>query len=202
MKTTSILTDPEVEQEEGQEPEEPLEAPAPGETPAPGEDSADSWSVGQVVRDSERFMKGLGLPVMERPYSLGTNYAFPTDLKELTSGQLGQLQLQLTAYYTYSVGVLGKEMGTIGAFQEVFDIKLGVAMQAEADRHIRRTPVKEILRAVAISNDKWLNKMSKSLIARKHRAKLLEVQSNIYHEQLVRLSREQSRRESEARFSG
>lgn len=199
---TSTLIDQDAEQEEPQEAEENLEPTAPGEAPAPGEDPADTWSVGQVVRASSQFMKGLGLPVMERPESLGSSYVFPTDLKELTGPQLGRLQLQLTAYYTYSVGVLGQEMGTIGAFQEVFDIKLGVAMQEEADRHIRRTPVKEILRAIAITNDKWLNRMSKSLISRKHRAKLLEVQSNIYHEQLVRLSREQSRRESEARFSG
>lgn len=198
----SISTEEELDQELEEEDPAEIEPAAPGEAPAPGETPVDSWSVGQVVKESEKFMRGLGLPVMERPRSLGSQYAFPTDLKELTSHQLGQLQLQLTAYYTYSVGVLGQERGTIGAFEEVFNIKLGVAMQQEADRHVRRTPVKEILRAVAITNDPWLNKMSKLLIARKHRAGLLEVQANIYHEQLVRLSREQSRRESEARFSG
>lgn len=179
-----------------------LEPQAPGETPAPGEEPPDDWSVGKVVRASEQFMRGLGLPKMIRPSSLGEQYDFPTDMKILTSQQLGQLQLQLTAYYTYSMWVLGGEEGTIGAFQEVFDIKLGIAMQEEADRHVRRVPVKEILRSIAISNDRWLNKMNKALISRKHRAKLLEVQANIYHEQLVRLSREQSRRESEAKFSG
>lgn len=178
-----------------------LESAPPGEDSAPGEAQPDSWSVGEVVKASQTFMRGLGLPKMIRPVALGEQYEFPTDLKVLSSPQLGQIQLQLAAYYTYAQGVLGEESGTIGAFQEVFDIKLGLAMQEEADRHLRRTPVKEILRAIAISNDKWLNRMSKSLIARKHRAKLLEVQCNIYHEQLVRLSREQSRRESEARVS-
>lgn len=187
---------------EGQVDEEPLEPAPPGEVPVPGETQPDDWSLGQVVRDTNAFIRGLGLPRMVRPSALGEQYEFPTDLKTLTSAQLGQLQLQLTAYYTYSIGVLGEEEGTIGAFQEVFDIKLGVVMQAEADRHLRRTPVKEILRAIAISSDQWLNRMNKSLISRKHRVKLLSVQSNIYHEQLVRLSREQSRRESEARFSG
>jgi hypothetical protein len=179
------------------------ELPPPGETPEPGEVSAgEAWSVGRVVKASHTFMRGLGLPRMVRPSALGEQYDFPTDLKVLTSSQLGQLQLQLTAYYTYSIGVLGEEEGTNGAFQEVFDIKLGLAMQEEADRHARRTPVKEILRAIAISQNPDLNKLHKSLIARRHRTKLLEIQSTIYHEQLVRLSREQSRRESESRYTG
>lgn len=161
----------------------------------------EKWSLASVVESTSTFMRGLKLPRMERPEGMGEQYSFPTDMRQLTSDRLGQLQLQLTAFYTYLMGVVGEEEAKLGAMEEVFELKLGLAMAAEAARyHERKTPVKEILRASAIKGDASLDRLFKSIVSMRHRVKVVTTQSSIYHEQLVRLSREQSRREAGARL--
>ncbi len=160
-----------------------------------------SLKLGEMFDTNQRWLKGLGLPSLIKPVGLGAEYSFPTDLSLLQSHQLGDLSLKLTAYYTYALQLLGREDGELGAIEAVYDIKLGLAMDAEAGRRVGASPVKDILRALAIENDENVKRLHRSILVRTHRKKLLEVQSSIYHEQLTRLSREQSRREGETRVA-
>jgi len=163
------------------------------------DDGAQKWTLGEMFKAADRWMTGLQLPQMEKPEGLGRQYSYPSDVSVIKSNTLGTLSLQLTAFYTYTLQLLGREESELGALEEVFSVKLGIAMDEEASRRAGdgRT-VKEVLRALALSNDEDVKKMYQALLARRHRVKLLETQANIYKEQLVRLSREQSRREAEA----
>ncbi len=155
------------------------------------------FSMKRLGEQTESWLAKLDLPQMKKPTGLGREYEFPTDLGALNNYQLGQMQLQLTAWYTYTLGVIGKEEADLGAYDEVYDVRLGLAMDKEEKAHDKRV-LKEVVRALAIHMDDTLNALHRQLIERRHRLKRLQVQSTIYHEQLIRLSREQSRREMEA----
>lgn len=164
---------------------------------------ADEWSVERAVQDTERFMRGLGLPEMLRPEGLGTEYAFPTNVRFLTSLQLGDLQLRLCAWYTYLLDAIGREESESVALDAVFEIKLGVKThQLRVRSDEGRPPAQEVFRALAVTEDDELKRLKQNLIARQMRITRLQAQAKIYTEQLSRLSREQSRREGEQRLPG
>lgn len=162
-----------------------------------------SWTVDQVMQDTERFLHGLGLPRMIRPDGLGTEYAFPTNVRQLTSLQLGELQLRLTAWFTYLLDVQGKEEAELGAVSAVFKIRLGVRVHELRATEGGRPPAQDVLEALAVAEQGTdLRQLQQNIIARGVRVRRLEAQAKIYAEQLARLSREQSRRESEMRAPG
>ena len=164
--------------------------------------AAGEWSVGRVIDETDRVVVGLGFPQQERPSDLGSTYQLPTDVAKLTSLELGQLQLQLTGWYTYSLQILGKLDAELSAMEIVFEIKLGVDMQRiQDDRGTGKGSriIKDALRALAVNGDDLLKQVQRQLIEMRMKTKRVEVQSTIYHEQLLRLSREQSRREAEVR---
>jgi hypothetical protein len=138
---------------------------------------------------------------MEPPTGLGIQYKFPSNVGDLSSVQLGNLSLQLGGYYTYSLMLIGTEESDLGAYEETFNIMLGVRVAEEAISRAKMTKgvtPKETLQAICISQDETLKRVFQSLIARRHRLSSLKVQAEIYKEQLNRLSREQTRREAEA----
>jgi hypothetical protein len=157
----------------------------------------DGMTVGELFENGRRFMRGLNMPAMRKPVGHESEYDFPTDVTVLRSPQLGALQLRLAAWYTYSLSIIGREESELGVFKEIFDVKVGAAMAVEKTRHDKLV-AKEILRSICIQNVLELRKLHKAILARQHRVDLIKAQANVYHEQLVRLSREQSRRESEA----
>lgn len=166
--------------------------------PAAIEDEVrEPWSIEKVQRETETWLARFKMPLMKRPEGLEREYTFPTDPRTLSSQQLGQIQLQLTAWLTYLLGVIGKEEADLGAFEEVLEVRLGYAMGDEKTRHTGVTP-KEILRARCIRDQADLNRLHKTVIGRQHRLRRIKAQGEVYKEQVVRLSREQSRRESEA----
>lgn len=177
-------------------PEQTVVAAAPSVQDPPAEPQR-VLRLKDVFAATDRWVGSLGVPVMVKPTALGREYDFPTDISELTSKKLGELSMQLTAYHTYLVQVLGRESADLGAIEEVYNLRLGLAMAEENARSPGRI-VKEILIATAIHHSEELGRMHRALLGRRHRIKQVEAQSEVFHEQLLRLSREQSRRESEA----
>lgn len=164
----------------------------------------EGWSLNTALSDTKTFMRGLNLPVMKQPTGLDKEYDFPSDVNHLKSEQLGTLQLSLGGWYSYLLGIIGSEESGLGAFEEVFSVKLGVAMKEEKLKisDVKGTISVEILRGVCIAEIPELNRLHKSLITRRHRVQSLKAQAEVYRAQLERLSREQARRESEARRFG
>lgn len=164
-------------------------------------DYAGGWSLEKARAESDRFLRGLNLPVQAAPDGLGREYDYPSDARTLTSQQLGTLQLQLTGYYTYALAELGREEAELGAFEQVYQIRLGLRMHEERAKRseAKGTIVKEILTSLAIKGDEVLERMARKRITWQMRIKRLETQVKIYEEQVTRLSREQSRREAEMR---
>ncbi len=143
------------------------------------------------------------LPVMNAPTGFGSAYDFPTNVGPLTSLQLGDLQVKLAGYYTYTLQLLGEQDSALGALRSSYEISLGMQMQALQDGRGTGTGSrvnKDNLRALAISNDDLLRRATEQLIAREATVTRLRAQSAVYSEQLTRLSREQTRREMESRI--
>lgn len=132
---------------------------------------------------------------MTRPADAGKPYDFPTDVDKLTDRDLGNLQLKLAGWVTYVQGVLGRESVELNAFETVYEIRLGAVMQANSARSDKRI-LKDVLRAVSITDDESLTQLTQALVTRRMQVGRLESQVKIYERQLQTLSREQSRRES------
>jgi hypothetical protein len=161
------------------------------------ESLGDATSLAEIFRRNEEYIRSLGLPQMMRPSGLGAEYEFPSDVSALKFSTLGDLQLKLTGYYTYLLGLIGREESELGAFEEVFEVRLWAEVAREKAAH-EKVVAKEILRAICIERDPDLARLHRALIARRHRLAMLKAQASVYGEQLVRLSREQTRRETEA----
>jgi len=160
------------------------------------------------MRKTDQAFASLRLPLMEAPSGLGQGYTFPDDASfgALDGQRLGTLQLQLTGYYTWTRQQQARIESELGALEATYRLALGTAMErAQAlliEAGAPKVIPKEILEARAVQGEENLKNSTRILIERRALAKRLEVQADIYHEQLVRLSREQSRRESEVRGGG
>ena len=155
------------------------------------------WTLGGAMASVEQKLEALGLPKMTAPAGLNEEYTFPSDVGNLTNIALGTLQLKLTGFYSYTNLILGTEESKLGALEMVFDQRIGVAMNDVATSSEKRI-IKEAQRSLAIDGDPKLKQMLELIIERRALVKRLDVQAEVYKEQVVRLSREQSRRESEA----
>lgn len=161
-------------------------------------ENQNDWTFADAINKSENFIKDHKLPVPRRPEGFGSEYDFPTDPRVLTGIELSQIMLRMAAYRGYCHLLLGQQDVELSSFQSVYDIMLGKAMNDKAAASSRKL-VKEVLRAVTISDDDQLRRLTRSLTEREAVVKRLEHQLKIYEDHLFALSREQSRRESEAR---
>ena len=117
---------------------------------------------------------------------------------------MGNLQLQLGAWLSYGLRLQGKEETELSVFETVYDIKLWARIADENGKHpvTKRSLTKDELRGKIVDEDEQLARQTQNLILRRAKVQSLKTQNQIYSEQLTRLSREQSRRESEARLLG
>lgn len=156
-----------------------------------------------AVDRTDRFMVGIRLPAMEQPGGMGTAYTFPDNAAALPSHELGTLQLKLSGWYTWLMQLRGREVAELGALESVYEIALGLAMEETQkvmwEEGSPKVISREVLKARAIKSKPELDRMAKLIIEKQMRVKRLDTQADIYNEQITRLSREQSRREAEAR---
>ena len=129
-------------------------------------------------------------------------YKFPTDVRALTSIELGNLHLQLTEWCTHTMDILGGQEMELSGFESLYEIQLGHATleHKKTTSEIRGAIPKEMIQASCILGSEALKKQTQNLITRKAIVQRLTNQVKIYEKQLSALSREQSRRESEARL--
>ncbi len=161
----------------------------------------DQWEVATAVDNANRYLVGLGLPRNLRPEGLTGEYAFPDSVGDLTSVQIGRWQLQLTAWHTYAKYELARQESELAAIEETFGIALGLYMQDRMDEApAGRKPSVLMLKARAIKEDETLTRVQHSLVERRMIVTRLGAQCEIYESQRQTMSREQSRRESEARI--
>lgn len=164
------------------------------------DNTSSTWTLQDINKAHEAWKSDLNLPIMAKPAGLGKEHEWPSNINQLTSRQLGDLQLKLTGLYTYVLYLLGKEESDLATFEALYDIKLGLAMHDLVSSYRdSKAPLKEVQRALAIKQDPTLSNMYRSLLTRKKHVRYLADQAKIYSEQLTRLSREQSRREMEIR---
>lgn len=159
----------------------------------------DNWTLGTAIKQADDFLASVGLPRISRPDGHDKEYDFPADLPSLTSTQLGLWQSRMERFWAYGMQTLGKEDSELQEIEGLYEIRVAQRMQEEAGKMSGKVPVKDILRAVAIKSDPKLEALTRTLIARRLRVKRLDTQVRIYQSHLVRLSREQSRREAESR---
>ncbi len=165
----------------------------------------ESWgqAAARAVSEASGFMAGQRFPQMRQPIGFGTDYDFPTSPAQLSALLLGELQLQITGYHTHLLRVLGEEAAELGALETAYDIALGLARQRIQDaRGVGKGSrvLKDNLTAMAIEANPKLTIATKVLMGKRATMVRLEAQREIYQEHLTKLSREQSRREMEARI--
>lgn len=144
-------------------------------------------------------MKTLAFPRMKRPDGLGEEYSFPSSAAQITDFELGSLQLRIEGWRDYTLRELADEEADLGTVETAYNISLGMKMQRVADTYEKNKPVNDILRAMAIQNDPQLKSLTRYIMEKKAIIRKTVAQLEIYKEQINRLSREQSRRESEAK---
>lgn len=170
-----------------------------------GDDSArpvkPQWTLNGAIKEADAYTEELGLPRTARPSGWGTEYEFPSDLTQLSSVELGRWQSQMERLWAYALQVSGREESELGEYENLFDIKLGLRTHEEAGKIQGKVPVKEVMKALAIESDPDLKSLLQTVIARRLRSRRLGIQTEIYRSHLQRLSREQSRREAEARIN-
>jgi len=159
--------------------------------------SDEQISVGEIAQNADTFLRGLGAPMQRKPQGMDAEYDFPTNAATLTSLQLGNVRLQLSAWQTYILFIIGKEETELSTLESVYEMRLGSAMNTVRVRNQKGVIAKEILASVALTEDKELERAYRVVLGRRARLKRLQTQADIYKEQLAVLSREQSRREAE-----
>lgn len=162
-------------------------------------------SVRDVMTEAADFMTGLRLPQMTEPFGLGQQYSYPSDAGQLTSEQLGTIQLQIRGWYSWTLRILGRYEIELDTMESVFDLAVSVRsheVQSNYDKKLNKDELRALaIKGIGTSADDPhdLGRMFKAIITRRAKVKLLKTQVDIYHDQLASLSREQSRREAEAR---
>lgn len=160
-------------------------------------------SVGTALKESNLFLKELGLFKQIQPKDLNENYDFPTKVSNISFAELGSLQLKLTAWLSYTLDILGTQEMELSSFETVYSIILNNKMlqYKKAMSDSKGAIPKEMIEAACINEDAELQKQTQNLITRRAIITKLNSQIKIYEKSLNALSREQSRRESEARLA-
>lgn len=149
----------------------------------------------EVITPGLNNFRKLNLPRMSTPEGSGSDYVFPDDVLALSDTQLGSLQLWLTGWYTYSLSVLASRRSYLDSLNSSYELLLGVRMGEYEDKKL----LKDALRGLVHKDDPQLFSLRTTIDKLKVEVRQLEAQAEIYKEQRYTLSREQSRREAEAR---
>lgn len=136
-----------------------------------------------------------------RPENFGKDFSFPEDLHIISVAELGKLMGQLAAFRGYVTRLLGTQESIQVLVNSTYEVMLGSAMY-EISKEAREGPrlVKDILMALALESSEdlmwlWNEKNSLEAITVKLRSQL-----TIYDQHYAALSRELSRRDTEARL--
>jgi hypothetical protein len=167
--------------------------------PEVDDEATRKWTWRDAVTKAEALIKEHRFPSPKRPEGLGVEYEFPTDPRVLTSEKLGGLRLQLSAFHGYMLWLIGKEDVELSAFETVYDLLLGDAMDKMQLTREKKL-VTDVLRSVTIMGSNDLTNLTRAVIERRARVGRLRAQLTVYEAHLNALSREQSRREMEARL--
>lgn len=144
---------------------------------------------------ADAYLRDAGLPSPAKPGSDGKDYAFPHDVSRLSSAELGNLRLKLSALHGYATRLLAQEESSLVPLDTVYKLRLDVAVGKLSGRYDKRPPAVEVLRAMAIDDDPTLAGTTQALIEKHAITRRLEAQIKIYENHLGALSREQARQE-------
>jgi hypothetical protein len=183
---------------------EPIDESVQEVEPEAEDNTARKWTWRDAVTKADELIKAHHLPSPKRPEGFDAEYEFPTDPATLTNMKLGGIRLMLSAFHGYLLWLIGKEDVELSAFESVYDLILGDAMD-KTQRMRDKKLVTDVLRAVTIQEysgkdgERTLLKLTRAVIERRARVGRLRAQLTVYEAHLSALSREQSRREMEAR---
>lgn len=144
----------------------------------------------EVIRSINERMTRHHLPQPKRPKGDEEEFTFPTDPERLSSVELGQRMLQLSAWQVYSLRLLGMVEAELNLLEHDVIVS-GLGKRNELGRVNAET-----VRAAVLDDDDELRKRWQEL----ETAQLqLETRAKIYERAWTSLSRELSRRELESR---
>lgn len=163
---------------------------------------ASKWSITNLMADVEAYIDSTDLPETLKPQD-GHDYYFPTNVRDLRQEELGSLNLMITAWYSHGLWLLGREDAELSAFRTVYNQKLLAEVAARRSTAHSKATVEEIKSVIVMEDEESdFARLAQSLLFREAKVTRLKAQTDIYSEQLSKLSREQSRRESEMKRLG
>jgi hypothetical protein len=139
------------------------------------------------------------LPNPTRPKAGEPQYTFPQSPGNLTSEQLGAMMLRLAGYLGYLLVKQGEVEAELIGVDAQFDTNIAALIPAIRAEHGRLN--KEEVRALAVNADIDLRKLYERLTELRSVEAILRGKIAAYTQHFQALSREQSRRDTEARAS-
>ena len=108
----------------------------------------EAWQ--EIVKNSREKMAAFPLP--RRPRSEVDDLEVPDDVEGLSGIQLANLLLALQSWYAYSTAQLAFVRSDLAAFEELFEVKLGLKMRTlTLQEEVKHT--KDVLKAMALSTE-------------------------------------------------
>ena len=154
----------------------------------------------QLAWVNERMAKQ-NLPPPAKPKLKDPEFTIPTDPSKLTNHELGSRMLQTSAWYAYAQYLLGRCESELVLVEAEFRLKANVVMQ-ELRKEVGRIN-QEAIESIAVANNpEELGGLYERRVQLMSIRKQLESRILIYEKGYNAFSREQSRREMEARVSG
>ena len=144
-------------------------------------------------------MKGLKLPVPRKPKNTDPEFSLPDDPDALPSPEVGQLMMRFAAWFSYSVRLLGMADSELVLVESEYKLKVnsrGIKLREELGRVSA-----EVVEAAVLAEDGDITEIYQRRLELLAIKTHLEARTKIYERGYSAMSRELSRRETEARLS-
>ena len=154
-----------------------------------------------ILRWVQEKMEKLRLPAPARPKYKDPEFIIPADPSSLTTTELGQRMLQTAGWYAYCQRMFGLCESELVLVDAEFKLKVNI-IAYELRKELGRVNQEAIESIAVAKNKEELSPLYERRLQLTAVKKRLESQLLIYERVYQALSREQSRRELEARVSG
>ena len=142
----------------------------------------------------------LRLPVPTKPSFPSPEFELPDDPNRLTSTELGQLMLRMTAFYGYCLRMLGMVESELCVVEAEYKIKVHTA-SLEVRKEMEGRPAVDVVEAAVLAQNEDLTPLYKRRLELMAIRQQLDARLKIYEKCGSTLSRELSRREVETRIT-
>jgi len=139
------------------------------------------------------------IPLPKQPKAKEAEFVLPEDPDDLTLSELGQHMLRLNAYFAYTRRLLGILEGELVPVEAEYKLKINMG-RASLGEELGKRPGYDTVEAAVLADNEELGPLYERRLQLLAVKTQLQARLDIYERSWTALSREQSRRELEARL--